>query len=215
MFTGIIEKIGRVEALGATSLRVAVDSSWKGISLGSSVAVDGACLTVNKRKISRASRTLSFDLLKETLKKTHFSSLRTGDPVNLERALRADQRIEGHFVQGHVDGVGKIHRVISDKKEKTLVVSFPRALRPYVVPKGSVALNGVSLTVGKSEKGFFWVHLTPYTLRKTNLGQLMTGQKVNLEADALLKFFHGLTSTKGPVKLVDSRTLAGKWHEKI
>ena len=215
MFAGIIEKKGRVEMLRARSLQVSFGNGWKDVALGSSVAVDGACLTVQKIQRSGAKCTLTFGLLKETLKRTRFSSLRPGDPVNLERALRVGQRLDGHFVQGHVDGVGKVRRVISDNRERTLVVSFPKAVGPYLIPKGSVALNGVSLTIGRVEKGVFQVHLISTTLRKTTLGHLEPGGTLNLEADALLKFVHGLTSAKGAVKLVDSRAALRKWHEKI
>ena len=159
--------------------------------------MDGACLTVCGRKASG----LSFDLLKETLRKTRFSGLRPGEALNLERAMKAGRRLEGHIVQGHVDAVGRVLRVLSGRREKTLLISFPKNLEPYILPKGSVAVNGVSLTVGRLQKGAFWVHVIPHTLRKTNLGLLKSGDRVNLESDALLRFFHQLTSRKGHYKL--------------
>ena len=104
-----------------------------------------------------------------------------------------------------MDGVGKVRRVISTRREKKLQISFPKSLRPYIVPKGSVAINGVSLTVGRVQKDAFWTHIIPHTLQKTNLGGLAARDSVNLEADALLKFFHRLTSTKANYKLMPSR----------
>ena len=226
MFTGIIEKKAKVVKLasdrGGKRLFVQAPKGWGKIPLGSSIAVDGACLTVAARNAVGATgrsplqrHVLAFDLLKETLRRTHFSSLKPGDTVNLERALGAKQRIEGHFVQGHVDGVGVVRRVRAEKREKTLTISFPKALSDYFIPKGSVAVNGVSLTLGKVDGGVFQAHLIPFTLQKTNLGDLEAGQRVNLEADALLKFFRRLTRQSGHYKLMPSTLAARKWHEKI
>ena len=173
-------------------------AGWDRLPLGTSIAVDGACLTV----CARSAGNLSFDLLKETLRCTRFSGLKTGDPLNLERAMRSTQRIEGHLVQGHVDAAGKVLRIKDGKREISLQLSFPKTLRPYLMPKGSVAVNGVSLTVGKVLKDTFWVHVIPVTCRKTNLGDIRKGDAVNLEADTLLKFFHQLTSSKANYKLV-------------
>ena len=201
MFTGIIEKKAKISALkvrgGGRKLLVQAPSGWTRLPLGSSVAVDGACLTVSSRNAGR----LSFDLLKETWRRTRFSALRAGDVLNLERAMRSPRRIEGHIVQGHVDAVGKVRKVAAGKRERSLQLAFPKSLGPYIVPKGSIAVNGVSLTVGRVQKNRFWVHVVPVTLRKTNLGLLKAGDTVNLEADALLKFFHRLTSSKANYKL--------------
>ena len=206
MFTGIIEKKAKVISLkphrrGGVRLSLKAPSGWSRLPLGSSVAVDGACLSV----CARSAGNLSFDLLKETLKCTYFSRVRPGQLLNLERALRSAQRFEGHRVQGHVDATGRVGRILSRKREKSLQVYFPRILKPYLVPKGSVTVNGVSLTLGRIQKKGFWVHLIPHTLRKTNLGLLRTGDRVNLEADVLLKFFHRLTSSKAKYKLIPSR----------
>ena len=202
MFTGLVEakaKVFRLESRrGGKRLWLDVPVSWARIPLGASVAVDGACLTVCARQKGQ----LAFDLLRETLKRTRFGSLKGGESLNMERALRAKQRIEGHFVQGHVDGVGKVRRVVPGRREKSLFVSFPSTLASYIIPKGSIAVNGVSLTVGKVRKGSFSAHLIPHTLRGTNLGALREGDRVHLEADALLKFFHRLTRPKGHYKLI-------------
>ena len=188
MFTGIVEKMGMVETLRAASLHqdrrrlsLRPPVGWGRLPLGSSIAVDGACLTVS----GRAGGILFFDLVKETLKRTHFSSLRPGDFVNLERALRASQRIEGHFVQGHVDGLGQVLKVLCKGREKSFQISFPGALKRYFIEKGSVAVNGVSLTIGKVRPGAFWVHVIPHTLKKTNLHTWEKGSLVNLETDRL------------------------------
>ncbi len=201
MFTGLIQAQARVRALerGRKGARLVLDvpPAWSRIKIGASVAVDGACLTVS----SRAGRRLSFDLLNETLKSTHFSSLKPGDTLNLERPLSSGQKIEGHFVQGHVDVAGQLRRVLSGKKQKSLQISFPRRLSPFFIPKASVAVNGVSLTLGKTGRGSFWVHLIPQTLKKTNLDRLKAGDRVNLEADVLLKFLHRLTRPQANYKL--------------
>ena len=194
MFTGIVEKMGKVKTLGPVSrlrsgsgfrIFLNVGPKWDRLPIGSSVAVDGVCLTVS----GRGRGVLSFDLLKETLKMTRFSSLRAGDRVNLERALRVGRRIEGHFVQGHVDGTGKVLKVLRRNKEKSFLVSFPKSIKNYILPKGSIALNGVSLTIGKIQTGAFWVYVIPHTSKKTNLGLIRQGDHVNLEADVLLKFW--------------------------
>jgi riboflavin synthase alpha subunit len=215
MFTGIIEKKGKVVSLavrrGGMRLTLQAPSGWDRLPLGTSVAVDGACLTVS----ARARGTLSFDLLRETLRRTRFGSLKEGDIVNLERAMKAGKRFEGHFVQGHVDGTGRVKEVRVSKAEATLTVSFPKALAAYLIPKGSVALNGVSLTLGKVARGSFQAHLIPFTLRHTGLGVLKKGDRVHLEADALLKFFRRLTRTSGHYKLMPSTLAARKWNESI
>ena len=204
MFTGIIEKKGRVLTLascrGGKRLTLQAPKGWERIPLGSSISVDGACLTVCARGKGR----FSFDLLKETLRRTRFGTFKPGDTVNLERAMGARKRFEGHVVQGHVDGVGIVKRVVPGKRETALVVSFPKALSAYFIPKGSVAVNGVSLTLNGVRKGLFRSHLIPFTLKKTNLGSLRAGDRVNLEADALLKFFRRLTSRSGHYKLMPS-----------
>ena len=190
MFTGIVEKKAQIlewsPSRPGRSISLKVAGGWDKLALGSSVSVDGCCLTVSRRGRGR----IVFDLLNETLRRTRFSSLRPGDWVNLERPLKSGQRIEGHFVLGHIDGTGKILKALSGKKEKSLLISFPQVVKNYILSKGSVAVNGVSLTIGKIEKGAFWVHGIPHTLKWTNLDQLAPGDRVNLEADALLKFWH-------------------------
>ena len=201
MFTGIIENKAVLLSLESTKkgarLSLRVSAVVAKLPKGSSVAVNGACLTVSGRSGGK----LRFDLLKETMKRTAFGKLRPGAVLNLERSLKWNKRIEGHFVQGHVDAAGRVLKVISAPREKSFQISFPRELKRYFVKKGSVAVNGVSLTLGSTRALSFWVHVIPTTLKKTNLGQLKAGDLVNLEADILLKFFRRLTSHQGHYKL--------------
>ena len=201
MFTGIIEGKARLISLKkikkGTRMVLRVPASFARLRHGASVAVNGACLTVSARGAGR----LDFDLLNETMKRTAFGRLRPGASLNLERALQWNGRLEGHFVQGHVDGTGRIVKVLSKPREKSLQVSYPSKLKRFFVEKGSVAMNGVSLTLGKVRTPAFWVHIIPTTLKKTNLGQLKAGDPVHLEADILLKSFRRLTSPRGHYKL--------------
>jgi riboflavin synthase len=187
MFTGIIEGKARVvrlkEIKQGARLTLQVPAAFAGLRSGSSVAVNGVCLTVSGRGAGK----LSFDLLSETMKCTTFGCLRTDAPLNLERALRWGKRLEGHFVQGHVDGLGRVIKIFTQSMEKSFQISFPHRLKRYFLEKGSVAVNGVSLTIGRVRPGSFWVHVIPTTLKKTNLGQMKAGDSVNLETDVLLK----------------------------
>lgn len=173
MFTGIIERQGRVAAPGR-KLRVA--TGWTDLKFGESVAVQGVCLTVARLEGDVA----GFDLVAETLSRTTLGDLRSGDRVNLERALRASDRLSGHLVQGHVDGTGLVARAGS-----MLHVETPLAAQ--LVPKGSVAVDGVSLTVVDADPGKFTVALIPTTRRITTLGRVRKGSRVNVELDVLLK----------------------------
>ena len=201
MFTGIIEGKGSLVSLKRTrkGVRMAlrVPPAFARLRTGASVAVNGACLTVS----ARAARRLNFDLLRETVRRTAFGALRPGARLNLERALKWNGRLEGHVVQGHVDGTGRVRRVLSKSREKSLEIAFPRPLRRFFVEKGSVAVNGVSLTVGKVRPAAFWVHVIPMTLKKTTLGELKKGDRVHLEADILLKSSGRLTRSRRPYKL--------------
>ena len=188
MFTGVIEAKARVLSLKkaekGAQLTLQAPAGFAKLLPGSSVSVNGVCLTV----CGGGRGKLSFDLSGETLKQTTFGNLHPGAVLNVERALRWNKRVEGHFVQGHVDGLGRILKVLSKPREKSFQISFPSALKRYFIKKGSVAVNGVSLTIGKVRPGAFWVHAIPVTLKKTNLGELQAGDFVNLEADILLKF---------------------------
>ncbi len=187
MFTGIIEAQGVVQStqikgrLMKLSLRV--PTSFRRLKVGASVSVDGVCLTVTSAKRGL----LCFDVIPETLKRSRFRGLKVSEQLNLEKPLRWKGRVDGHLVQGHVDGVVMVERVIERGKGRDFLLSVPRKFSRFLVEKGSVALNGVSLTVGRKRGTAFWVHVIPHTLRRTNLSLWEAGNRVNLEADAWLK----------------------------
>jgi riboflavin synthase len=193
MFTGIVTSIGifRGYRKGRSELLVEAPQEAPKLEPGASLAVDGVCLTVVRRDGSG----LLFDLSKETLERTTLGGLRTGDRLNLERPLTPASLLSGHFVAGHVDGVAKVLRVVPRRPGKRLTIGFPPELRRYIVPKGSVAANGVSLTVADLEKETFAVELIPATLEGTNLGRLRPGDRVNLECDMLGKYVYNWVVT--------------------
>lgn len=187
MFTGIIEHTGRIEAVTETAggRRLVIDAGPCAADLapGASLAVNGVCLTVVTREDAR----LSFDVITETLRRSNLGRLRAGDPVNLERCLRAGDRIDGHFVQGHVDGVATVDRRDAGASEFKLWLQVDAALRPYIVPKGGIALDGVSLTIADIDGDRFSVALIPTTLDRTTLGRRNPGDTVNVETDILAR----------------------------
>lgn len=188
MFTGIIEHLGTVKALHSQKnlLVMQVDAGplAKDIKPGHSVAVNGGCLTATAVK----GRLVSFDLMKETIEKTSLKGLRAGTQVNLELALKADSRFGGHFVTGHVDEAGTIKTIERQANWVAMTISASLAIRKYVVPKGSVTIDGISLTVGRVGLKDFTVYLIPYTLKITNLSGKKPGDLVNIETDILAKY---------------------------
>lgn len=196
MFTGIVEDTGRVVAFahGAEAWRLEVTSQGlsTGVAIGDSVAVNGCCLTV----AGREGAILRFDVLEETRRLTNFNALQTGATVNLERALRADGRLGGHFVTGHIDGTGAIEMLELRGKDHFLQVRGPVGCGRLLVTKGSVALDGVSLTVAETTGDTLAVWLIPHTLAATNLGTRRTGDRVNLEFDLLAKHVEKLLASR-------------------
>ena len=188
MFTGLIEEIGAVVAVRArdhgTELQVAAPRTVKDVKPGESIAVNGCCLTLTSCHSDR----LTFDLLQETLAHTNFQDLRQDSSVNLERALRADSRIGGHFVQGHVDCVAPIIAFDAKGADFRLEVELPENARHYVASKGSIAVDGISLTVAEVLAKSFVVWIIPYTKQHTNLDRAIVGDRVNLEFDVLAKY---------------------------
>ena len=188
MFTGIIEEMGIVEGIvskkNLSVLMVRAKKVLKGVKRGTSIAVNGVCLTVTNIKRD----VLMFDIMRETLLKTNLGTLRPRSCVNLERALKANGRIDGHFVSGHVDDMGKVTARITGENYTELRISFRKDLMKYIVPKGSVCLDGVSLTVGEVKKAYFSVYLIPFTLEVTTLGEVKKGDKINIETDILAKY---------------------------
>lgn len=185
MFTGLIEATGKVVTMRRSSRggRLTIASPLEGLDIGESVSVNGACQTV--AELGRGS--FSCDVLPETLRVTNLGDLRSGSAVNLERALGADARLGGHIVNGHVDGVGKVTRVIRDPLG--IEIDAGRELGRYMVSKGSVAVDGVSLTIGPDPSGGrFRVFIIPHTWDSTTLGKARPGSRVNIEVDILAKY---------------------------
>ena len=192
MFTGLIEATGRVEAIehgpDAVSLTVSADVCLSGTSPGESIAVNGCCLTATKVAKRGKSRGFQFNLLRETWDVTNLASLRRGSAVNLERALALGQRMGGHFVTGHVDAVGKVRKWEKQGNDWLLDVDAPASLMTGFVAKGSVAIDGISLTLAKLRKRGFAVWIIPHTRQVTNLRTRKVGDTVNLETDLLGKY---------------------------
>ena len=192
MFTGIIQETGAVEKIerGAksVSLTVRAKASARGLKLGGSLAVNGCCLTAVKISSRGKFKLVQFDLLAETWKRTNFQSLKIGSLVNLERPLRAGEEFGGHFVTGHVDGTGKILRWEKSGADFILEVSAPENVMCYIIQKGSIAIDGISLTVAVVGKKSFCVWIIPHTIAVTNLRERKPGDTVNLEADLLGKY---------------------------
>jgi riboflavin synthase len=191
MFTGIVEERGVVRALESDG-RLVVESGTAAsdATVGDSIAVNGVCLTV----VDRSDEVVGFDLAPETRARTTLSALRPGDPVNLERPLTLGTRLGGHLVQGHVDGVGTVRHVDGDGDGVRMRIGLPPELRPYVVEKGSVAVDGVSLTISGVDDDGFEVALIPHTLAATTLGMRRPGDRVNLESDVLAKYVAAATA---------------------
>jgi riboflavin synthase len=188
MFTGLIEEVGTLVAVRAhdhgTELRIAAPGTAKHVKPGESIAVNGCCLTL----ASCRDVCLTFDLLEETIARSNLRVLRQDSPVNLERALRADGRVGGHFVQGHVDCVAPILAFERKGADFRLEVELPENSGNYVVSKGSITINGISLTVAEILPRSFAVWIIPYTKRHTNLDSATIGDLVNLEFDILAKY---------------------------
>jgi riboflavin synthase len=197
MFTGLIEEVGEVVEVRAsdsgTQLQIAAPRTAKKARRGDSIAVNGCCLTLT----SRRGDPLTFDLLEETIARTNLQKLRRNDPVNLERALATEGRLGGHFVQGHIDWVSRI--VAFDKKgaDFRLEVELPAEFAQYVTHKGSIALDGISLTVADVFPKSFLVWIIPYTKRHTNLDRAQVGDLVNVEFDILAKYVERALAIRG------------------
>ena len=188
MFTGIIEDIGTIEAVekqeNLYKFSVMAPKISRGIKLGDSVSVDGVCLTVAVVKKS----VLTFDLMKDTLDSTTLGVLGLGARVNLERAMQTGGRFGGHVVTGHVDGCSKIIEIIRGKNYIEFRLDIPKGLKKFIVTKGSVTLNGISLTVGKVLKDCFSVSLIPFTMKETTMSDKKAGDRLNIEADILARY---------------------------
>src|SRR5882757_4986997 len=201
MFTGIVQETGTVEkiARGAKSIALTVRAgvSARGLKLGDSLAVNGCCLTVVKISGAVKSRRLQFDVLQESWRLTNLQFGKPGSLVNLERALRADGEFGGHFVTGHVDGVGKIVRWKKSGADHVLEIAAPAGLLRQIVLKGSIAIDGISLTVAGVTKKSFHVWIIPHTFAITALRERKVGDAVNLETDMLGKYVEKFLAARG------------------
>ena len=188
MFTGIVEFVGSVLELSPrgqlTEILLEAGCVSEGVRLGDSIAVNGVCLTATRIENTR----LCFEAVKETLERSSLGDLQLGSRLNLERAMRADARLDGHIVQGHVDGTGRVRSLEREGDDVRLFVECDAEVSQYLVPKGSVAVDGVSLTVVGAHDSGFDVALIPHTLDATTLGEKVPGDRVNLEADVLGKY---------------------------
>ena len=188
MFTGIIEEVGTVAELGDQRMTVRAAKVLEDQKMGDSIAVNGTCLTV----VAHDSSTFSVDLSPETLSRTSLGSLAQGHKVNLERPLAVSDRRGGHIVQGHVDSTGRITSSRTDGISQILRVRYPNNLRVYIVEKGFIAVDGISLTVVQKGTSSFTLSVIPYTLEHTNLQDKGPGDRVNLEADIVAKYVESL-----------------------
>ncbi len=199
MFTGIVEDLGAVKEIKRKSKEVVFTFkvgkiNLKEVALGDSIAVNGTCLTVT----SLGKRTFSVDASHETLAKTNLGKLKVGKSVNLERALKVGDKLGGHIVNGHVDGVGKVVSKTKQGESVEIRFSVPKELSKYIVQKGSVAIDGVSLTVNSVRGNEFSVNIIPYTQNATTFGGLRKGSSVNIECDIIGKYVEKfVTGTKG------------------
>lgn len=188
MFTGLIEEIGRVQDVrreaGITKLVITGQQTISSLAIGESIAVDGICLTVTKTTAA----SFEADVSEETIARTTLGAFRIGSPVNLERPCRPTDRLGGHFVTGHIDGVGTIRELRDTKGMWWFSIAYPEALQPLLVEKGSIAVDGISLTVGELNDRVFRVAIVPHTYHSTTLGSKAVGRRVNLEADLLGKY---------------------------
>jgi riboflavin synthase len=198
MFTGLVEGVGAIVGLTpmAEGLRLAVKTSFPAgeLTLGESVAVAGACLTVVAIEAPRA----SFEVSPETLASTTFPLKKAGDRINLERAVRLGERLGGHLVTGHVDGVGVVREVRPGPAHTQMKFELPATLSRFVIEKGSIAVDGVSLTVNTCQGNSFTVNVIPHTARETTLASLKVGDRVNLETDIIGKYVARLLGKDGP-----------------
>ena len=184
MFTGIVEELGTVRSIGGGRLTVAARKVLDGLQVGDSIAVNGICLTVT----SFDSTGFQADVMPETVRRTSFASLRQGSAVNLERALTLASRLGGHIVSGHIDGVGTILSFAEEKNALVMKVEAGPAQLRYIVEKGSVALDGISLTVAEVTEGWFSVSLIPHTRSVTDLRDKKPGDPINIENDVVGKY---------------------------
>jgi len=213
MFTGIIEEVGDVKELrvSAQGARITVSSTdlWKKLAIGDSVAVNGVCLTA----VEKGGGTFTADISEESLMRSNLGNVRRGMPVNLERALTLESRLGGHLVQGHVDGIGTATAVIESGEGRVYSFAVAPEVAEFLVEKGSIAVDGISLTISALGEGEFSVAVIPHTIAETNLKGMKVGDAVNIEVDIIAKYVHrylerGLSGEESAAK-------SGSFYEKL
>jgi len=191
MFSGIVEQVGKVnkiEERGDYHLTIRTTFLKKQLKIGSSVCCNGVCLTVHTIKQNKNSLDLSFDVSKETISCTNFEQLEIGSSINLEKSLRVGDEISGHFVFGHIDTISKLRSLEKIGKSYKLKFSMPNNIKKLVIKKGSIAINGISLTVNKTTKDSFFVNIVDYTWNHTNFKKIEVNDLVNIEVDMLARY---------------------------
>ena len=196
MFTGIVEEMGRVREWRDNALVIDSQTALEGTRVGDSIAVNGVCITV----VAVEDGAFAFDVSPETARRSNLDALRPGDPVDLERPLPYGGRVGGHLVQGHVDGVGVVRSITPDGESYLFAFDAPPALMRYIVEKGFVAVDGISLTVAGREATAFTVAVIPYTHQNTVLGHCAPGDQVNIEVDILAKYAEQLLAARAPAE---------------
>jgi len=188
MFAGIIDEVGKILSIQrrgeAVRFKISAEKIIDGLELGASISVNGACLTV----VNFGEKFFEVDAVEETIRRTNLGELNVSSFVNLERARKFSDRIDGHIVQGHIDTIGKINRIVLVGISRMFFVSFPNDFRQYLVPKGSIAIDGISLTVVDVQQNIFSVSVIPFTFERTNLKNKKVGESVNLEFDIISKY---------------------------
>lgn len=199
MFTGIIKKVSKVENIfwkkGSLFVEIKNPKGWK-IKPGESISINGVCSTV--KKVNK--NTFTVEYMSETVEKTTVGEYRKDTIVNLEKSLRMSDLLDGHLVQGHVDCVGKITEIKRVKQSKVIKIKAPKAFMKFFPSKGSVSVDGISLTIVDSKKDWFMVSLVSYTLENTSLGKIKVGEKVNIEVDAIAKYIFNILKSIGYAK---------------
>lgn len=220
MFTGIIETLGRVASVrsvaGGLTLEVKPAKRLAKVWLGESIAVNGVCLTVSRVKPGK----VVFDVIRQTLRIANLAALKAGDEVNLERALKYGDRLSGHYVLGHVETTAKILKILKNPKETEVQIELPKDIARRVVLRGCIAVDGISLTVSRRSPKAFSVHVIPHTWAETNLKNRKPGERVNLEADVLLKMGRNFVQaspgkTKTKTKTHPGKTKTGPGQKRI
>ena len=199
MFTGIIEDVGRVTSVQSDKIAIAAGDILQGIEVGESIAVNGVCLTIT----SFDTNLFSVDIMPETVERTNLGLLRVGDRVNLERPLSLGERLGGHLVQGHVDDTGRVASIKWSNRAMIIRFEAPPEVMRYVVEKGFIAVDGVSLTVVAKDTSSFQVSVVDYTQEHTTLGSRQVGDRVNLEVDIIAKYVEQVSQARSPSITMD------------